>query len=214
MTQRQKKVVQVWQQHPAEGPGRIIEWASHRGHVLNIAHAWEDTFDGATVSDAVILLGGPYSIDEELPWLKREAELLSEVLVQKSIPVLGICLGAQLLARALGGQIIRMGAMETGWCPIHFASGDVVPALQWHEYGIIPPAGSRTLAHNSAWPCQVFGCEDKHIGIQFHPEWDEATVGQLNSYFKIESPLPRSNDLCMHAAIQRWLFPFLDAWIN
>lgn len=137
---------------------------------------------------AVIALGGTANPDEDerFPWLARERELLGEA-VERGMPVLGLCLGAQLLAEATGGTTRRLERPEIGWRAVAAApdaAGDPVygslperpRVFEWHEYGFSLPPGAALLAGD---PGAVQACRvgARAWALQFHLEVDAATVG-------------------------------------
>jgi GMP synthase (glutamine-hydrolysing) len=130
---------------------------------------------------AVIALGGTMHADQDQahPWLERERELLGE-LVQAEVPVLGVCLGAQLLAQATGGNASRAARPEIGWYEVEVSDegagdpivGPLAPRFQafgWHSYQVALPDGAVLVASNEAC-IQAFRVGDLAWGIQFHSE--------------------------------------------
>jgi GMP synthase-like glutamine amidotransferase len=122
--------------------------------------------------------------ESQHPWLREETLLLQRLLDQH-VPVLGVCLGAQLLAHALGGSVDRLPKRMVEWAPVtalEAAAGDPVfgalpegaMALPWNEDGFEPPAGAvETLARVGAG-AEAFRYGDRAWGVQFHPEVDAA----------------------------------------
>jgi GMP synthase (glutamine-hydrolysing) len=130
--------------------------------------------------DAVLVFGGSMhpDQDEEFPWLEREAEFLRSAL-ESHTPVLGVCLGAQLLARAAGAAVARASVSEVGWFDIELTPAGredpVVGSLpartsgfQWHHYTFGVPVGATELARSAA--CTQAFRLDGALGIQFHAE--------------------------------------------
>ncbi len=137
---------------------------------------------------ALIVLGGPMNSDqiETYPNLVLEIGIIQEA-VNKGMSVLGICLGAQLLAKALGGSVSRNAQREIGWYDVELtAAGKSDPVLssfsnvqsvfQWHEDGIELPPGAVHLARSSASDVQAFRFGEHVYGFQFHLEIDRALV--------------------------------------
>lgn len=133
--------------------------------------------------DGIISLGGPQSAtDDALPWIAAELRLLAAA-HERSIPVLGVCLGAQLLARALGGVVRRAVSPTSGLGRIDLTPvGREDPLFRglpwfgawpdWHEDEIAEaPAGARTLARSAHCEIEAFACGIFSFGVQFHPEW-------------------------------------------
>jgi GMP synthase (glutamine-hydrolysing) len=137
--------------------------------------------------DGLMVLGGivnPDGTDGDAP-LERERELIADM-HGRGLPVLGICLGAQLVAQALGGEAARMPAGEIGWVPIEFTEAAESDALlagapreldvnEWHNYACTPPAGAAVLARNDAC-VQAFRVGATTWALQFHVEVDHAVL--------------------------------------
>ena len=137
---------------------------------------------------ALIVLGGPMNSDQidTYPNLITEMEILREA-VERDMSVLGICLGAQLLARSLGGTVQRNPTREIGWHDVDLTEvGKTDPVLstfaprqtvfQWHEDGIGLPDGCLLLASSSACPVQAFRHGEHVYGLQFHLEVDASLI--------------------------------------
>jgi GMP synthase (glutamine-hydrolysing) len=140
--------------------------------------------------DALIVLGGPMNVDESdrHPHLGHEIEVITEAL-ERGRPVLGICLGAQLLAHALGGHVGRASAPEIGWFDVkrseaasddpllgHFAGTERV--FQWHGYTFELAPGAVHLASSERCENQAFRVGDSAWGLQFHLEVDQPMIAR------------------------------------
>lgn len=199
------------QHHPAEGPGAIAHWAKSRGVTLNVFRA--DLGQLPPVSAApVIVLGGPYASNAGPAWLAAERQWLAASLDQGAA-VFAICLGAQLLALGLGGKVRRMDRTETGWTTVTFIDGKKLKVLEWHEDAIDLPPDAQLLASSDQCEQQMYRLGPTRVGLQFHPEWNSASVAVLNEHFAEESPLPRDEqDSVAYAAVYEWLQMTLDGW--
>ncbi|MDO5536929.1 MAG: glutamine amidotransferase [Desulfovibrionaceae bacterium] len=134
--------------------------------------------------DLAVVLGGPIGVNdvETYPFIARERELVAARLA-KGRPVLGICLGAQLMASALGARVYR-GTREIGWAPVEVGMGGAdsplrhlagVPVLHWHGDTFDLPEGAKRLASTAATPNQAFAV-GAGLALQFHPEADAARL--------------------------------------
>jgi GMP synthase-like glutamine amidotransferase len=128
----------------------------------------------------VIVMGGPQSANDSLPGLLAELKLIEQAVVRE-VPVLGICLGAQLIAKALGARVYRNPEKEIGWAGVYFtaaAEGDHVfggiasPAnlFHWHGETFDLPGGAEWLAYSDKCRHQAFRFGRNVYGVQFHPE--------------------------------------------
>jgi len=139
------KRLTVVQHHPAEGVGEIGAWADRHGIALDMHRADlgdlpHDALPNGMVHRCV-LLGGPCAANDPPAWLLHEKQWLRSQLAGGT-QVLGICLGSQLLAEALGGSVHALDRPETGWARIAFADGTQCDALQWHEDTYSLPPGA------------------------------------------------------------------------
>jgi len=129
--------------------------------------------------DGLVSFGGAESVLDRLPALEREAELLREA-VARGVPVLGVCLGAQLLADALGGSVYRLPRRAVRWVELsRIADDELVPdrvwALHWNEDAIEPPPGAVELLDRGGLGCAAFRL-GSGWGVQFHPDVDAAML--------------------------------------
>jgi GMP synthase (glutamine-hydrolysing) len=161
-----------------------------RGHELEHWHAWRDPVPAdIACAGAAIVLGGIANPDQtdELPWLHREQAALAS-LVSSGTPVLGICLGAQMLASALGAPVGRLPLPEIGWWPVASnasAASDPVlgglparfQAFEWHDYAFDLPAGATLLAGSERSPHQAARLAQNAWALQFHLEVGADTIG-------------------------------------
>ncbi len=139
-------------------------------------------------NDALIIMGGPMSVNDEqkYPWLITEKQCIREA-ISMGIPVLGICLGAQLIASALGARVYNNRVKEIGWFPVeslsipnHVFSFPVeFMAFHWHGETFDLPEGAIRLARSAACEQQAFQIKQNVIGLQFHVEITEQGVLSL-----------------------------------
>jgi len=156
-----------------------------RAHGYEVQYVDAGIDDLAPVLDAdlVVVLGGPQGVPDAalFPTIEEETALIRERL-DADLPILGVCLGAQLVAHALGWPV-RPGTLELGWGVIEVADPGMstplrhlagVPILQWHGDEIVAPAEVELLASTPVIPCQAFAV-GAAFAIQFHPEVDPET---------------------------------------
>ncbi len=185
--------VYVVQHVSFEGPGQIQPILEGMGRTVRTVHVWRG--DPLPLPDHVTLLvsmGGPMSVHDShsFRWLEEERKLIAD-LYRRGTPVLGICLGAQQIAAALGGDVVPSPQREIGWFPVGPPSGRVtamdVPeaqtmtVLHWHGEMVnvdgIP--GAQVTLSSAGCPVQAFRCGPGVLGLQFHLEMDEAAVAGI-----------------------------------
>jgi GMP synthase (glutamine-hydrolysing) len=167
---------------PFEGLGLILPALKSRG----IAYDYADLYrDGAELPDTdgydgLIFLGGPMSANDPLPYLKAEMRAMERAIIAGT-PVLGICLGAQLMASTLGARVYPNTVPEIGWFDLHLtqAAGTdpvltglnpVETVFHWHSDTFDLPAGAALLAHSDRTERQAFRYGRSVYGLQFHLE--------------------------------------------
>lgn len=163
---------------PEEGIGSIADWIEARGHRHTETEIHRDpTLPGAGDFDMLVVMGGPMSVNDEEahPWLRAEKRLISDAIERGKI-VVGICLGAQLIASALGASVRANRLREIGWFPVEIDTAvlPVLPAsmtvFHWHGETFDLPAGSRPFASSAACANQGFLYGSATLGLQFHFE--------------------------------------------
>jgi GMP synthase-like glutamine amidotransferase len=179
----------VFQHVPFEDIGSIRSWLDARGAVVTYTRFFVgDPIPALDALDLLIVMGGPMSVNDEalLPWLVAEKEALRDAMA-RHLPTLGICLGAQLIASALGASVYPNPAKEIGWFPIRAvdaAAGTFrFPAdctvFHWHGETFDLPAGARRLAESAACANQAFEIHPGVIGLQFHLETMPESAGAI-----------------------------------
>ena len=214
--------VQILQHVPFEGPGSMAAWLAARRMEVGCTRLFAgDPLPRADQVDALVALGGPMSVNDEdaLDWLRPEKQLVRDA-VARGIPVMGVCLGAQLIASALGARVYPGAAKEIGWFPIR-GLPDVAPKFQfpaeclafhWHGETFDLPAGAVRLASSAGCENQAFQLGRNVIALQFHLETTAASVEALvehcrdelvpGPYVQSESEL-RAAPAARYAAINR-----------
>lgn len=181
-----------WLQHVEfEGLGMISSWAQQNNHSLSCTRLFNDeSLPDNENFDMLIIMGGPMSIhDVDLhPWLIAEKHFISRC-VARQIPILGICLGAQLLAETLGAEVQPHRVKEIGWFPVercagvNQGTGEILPetlsVLHWHGDTFTLPPGSQQVYMSAACANQAFLHDKRFLGLQFHLEIAEDELSQL-----------------------------------
>jgi GMP synthase-like glutamine amidotransferase len=171
---------------PDEPPGTLDAWLPAAGLELDVVAPWAGDAlpEHVTEHAALVVMGGPQQAydDTSAPWMRATKDLLRAA-VADDVPVLGICLGAQLLAEATGGRVergdqgIEAGARlvvkrDAAWDDPLFRDVPLTPTVfQWHEDAIVSlPPGALLLAASSKYANQAFRVGARGYGLQFHPE--------------------------------------------
>ena len=211
-------------------PGRVGAALVRRGHRLDIRRPrYGDPLPATLAGHAgAVIFGGPMSANDDEAWLHHEIDWISVALTEEK-PFLGICLGAQMLVRRLGGRVSPHtgGEVEVGWYGIEptRAGRDLMPwpstVYQWHREGFDVPAGAELLATGDRFPHQAIRVGARAYGLQFHPEltlammhrWTVRGAGRLDA----PGAQPRHRHFegqCLWGDRNRlWLERFLDHWL-
>jgi len=189
------KKILVFQHAVHEGLGTFEDELKKAGLTWETLMISNDTLfpSGVKLEEygGLIMMGGPMGVyeDAEYPWIRKEVMVIQECLRQKK-PILGVCLGAQLLAKAAGGRVAKGPTPEIGWHPIRlddwfykrnplFFQIDPTKehiAFHWHNDTFDIPTEGYRLAWNETYRNQAFCFNGNAVGIQFHPEMTEAMV--------------------------------------
>ncbi|MBT8328779.1 MAG: type 1 glutamine amidotransferase [Desulfofustis sp.] len=188
-----------WLQHvPFEGLGIIDSWAASCGHTLSCTKFWDgDGLPAPDALDMLVVMGGPMGVDDEVeyPWLEEEKAFLRQAVEQKRV-ILGICLGAQLLASVCGASVYPHREKEIGWFPVTLDSGapgwikTIIPseftAFHWHGDTFDIPETAELICTSAACKNQGYVIGDRIIGLQFHPEMNGEGVAALTDNCRTE----------------------------
>jgi GMP synthase-like glutamine amidotransferase len=179
-----------WLQHvPFEGLGSIAPWLEARHAQVSTTRLFEEAaLPPVDDLDVLIVMGGPMSVNDLSlhPWLSAEKRFIAEAM-ERGTSVLGICLGAQLIAGALGARVYRNSLPEIGWFPIEKTGPtgpdgparwlpDTCTVFHWHGETFDLPSGARPLARSKACENQAFTIGAHVIGLQFHLETTPASA--------------------------------------
>lgn len=184
---------------PNEGPGTIEGYLRGAGIGYRIIDLTKEVVPATSQFDAVVILGGPMSVNDtdQFPYISREIDLVKEFIAQRK-RVLGVCLGAQIMAKALGAAVYPGPEKEIGWLDIeivgsglkdplmnrlatHPRAGDFwrkFKVFHWHGETFDLPAGAELLARSALYPHQAFRYGDGAYAFQFHIEVTKGIVAE------------------------------------
>lgn len=228
--------VQFFQHVPFEGLGSIEEWIIERGHSLNTTRFYKrDKLPSLEDVDCLIIMGGPMSVhdEKEYPWLKQEKEFIGKAIKNGRL-IIGVCLGAQLIADILGAKVYPNHEKEIGWFPVKFTehanqfkSLNQIPSdftvFHWHGDTFDLPKDSKHLAYSEACRNQAYIYNEKVLGLQFHLETTKDSLLQMLShgrkgltsgkYIQPENEILAQQDLFL-SVNKKTLFALLDEIAN
>lgn len=227
--------IHVFQHVSFEDIGFLREWATERGHSITYTRFFEEnavmpvTFE----CEMLVIMGGPMSVRDEssLPWLNQE-KLLIRRAIDEGIYVLGICLGAQLIAEVLGGQVTKNPYREIGWFPIAWEETalklpllqgfpDSQTVLHWHGETFSLPPGAQLLASSDACVNQAFLWKHHVLALQFHLEVGPADLSRMvqecadefSSAPFVQSPEKVLDPPISFDSLRATFFQLLDHWL-
>ena len=214
---------------PFEPSGAISAWAHARGHEFTVTRL----FDGEPLPEpgsleALVVMGGPMGVHDEAdhPWMRGEKHLVAAML-EANRSVLGVCLGAQMIAHVSGARVYRNRFHEIGWFPVEATDEGVArlalprafTAFHWHGDTFHLPDGAVHLARTDACEQQMFMLGERVLGIQFHLEVNPeeiaamlAATGELpeGPYVQDADRMKNASGAC--EASHRLLDAVLDRW--
>ena len=166
---------------PFEGLGSIESWLKSKGFEITSTRFFEaDDLPEPAEIDLLVVMGGPMSVNDKdrYPWLTKEKAFIHKS-IESHKAVLGICLGAQLIASSLGAGVFPNQCKEIGWFPIHgvpqnsdscFHFAPLLEVFHWHGETFDLPPGATCIASSQGCKHQAFQLGDSVIGLQFHLE--------------------------------------------
>ncbi|MEC5423231.1 type 1 glutamine amidotransferase [Virgibacillus sp. C22-A2] len=221
--------------HPLSTPGLIGEWVANRGYTTSSTLVYkEEQFPEIGNFDMLIILGGTMGAYEEKkhPWLKLEKQFIRKA-TQANKLVLGICLGAQLIAEALGGKAYPHINQEIGWSQLQLTKQGKSERLfrhlshkftvfSYHGDTFDLPPGAVLLAEGRGCKNQAFVYGERVVGLQFHPEFDYTILNNIvrefgdeikaGPYVQVPSEFHGRDDLIDGA--KNFLFQLLDNMVE
>ena len=223
-----KILIVLHQEHSS--PGRIGRLLAERGYELDIRRPRFGEPLPETMGDhaGAVIFGGPMSANDDEAWIRREIDWIGLPL-REDKPFLGICLGAQMLARHLGGKVAPRddGLVEIGYWPIKpTQSGRALMnwpshVYHWHSEGFEHVRGMQLLATGETFANQAFRCGHAAYGLQFHPEVTDLMMYRWTAKSEDKLRKPGAQDRATQIAgryqhdydMRQWLHGFLDQWL-
>ena len=182
---------------PFEGLGSIRSWLTVAGYEITHTRFFESTaLPDRNEIDLLVVMGGPMSVNDEVnfPWLVQEKQFIYSA-IQAGKPVFGVCLGAQLIASAMGARVYKNRLKEIGWFPVQsipsigeptFRFPPSVMVFHWHGETFDLPSGAVRLARSEGCENQAFQLGQSVIGLQFHLETTPESARKIISHCRAE----------------------------
>lgn len=176
------KPVAIFRYARTEGPGHFATFLSSHGVEWKLVRL--DEGEPVPTDPAAFaglgFMGGPMSANDELPWTQPVLQLMRDA-VSAGVPVIGHCLGGQMLARAMGGRVERSPVKEIGWVPVSVEDSPLArewfggapspfQTFQWHEDAFTVPPGATRILTGAHCPNQAYVLDGRHLGMQCHVE--------------------------------------------
>lgn len=169
----------------AEGPGTIADFLVEKGISYRVIELETEAVPDTGQFDTLVIMGGPMSVNDDIPYIRREEELVREFL-SRGKRILGVCLGAQIMARALGAAVYVGPQKEIGWYYIELTeqgerdplmrqlaadkASKKIKVFQWHGETFDIPVGAERVASSEIYPNQAFRVKESAYAFQFHIE--------------------------------------------
>ena len=189
--------IQIFRHVACEGPGHLGAFLEARGLPYRVvAVDAGEPVPRAPEAPALVFMGGPMSVNDPLPWVDAEVELIARA-VEAGVPVLGHCLGAQLISKALGAPVGPNPVKEIGWHPVTWAEGagarawrgdlpDPVEAFHWHGEAFALPAGADLLLSSAHCAHQAYALGEGVLALQCHVEMRPPMVREWSDLYADE----------------------------
>ncbi|MEM7619539.1 MAG: gamma-glutamyl-gamma-aminobutyrate hydrolase family protein [Pseudomonadota bacterium] len=223
---KNKPVLIIFHQENSEA-GAVGQWFKNNGYSLDIKRPRFGDLLPASLENhsGVVVFGGPMSANDNEEYVHQEIDWL-DIPLQQNMPILGICLGAQMLIKHLGGEVRKhdQGYVEVGYYPVSPtpAGKAMLPwpsyFYQWHTEGVILPQSVETLLEAEYFTTQAFRYNDKVLGVQFHPEITLAMIHKWTVLGAEKLAMPGAKERLSHFrdhdvyyySIRKWLDLFLS----
>jgi GMP synthase-like glutamine amidotransferase len=204
---------------PFEGLGSIGPWLAAAGYEISATRFFDSpALPDPEHPDLLVVMGGPMSVNDEtaFPWLAAEKAFVRRV-VESGTPVLGICLGAQLIAAAMGSKVYRGPEKEIGWHPVRgvvsaggstaFRFPPEAEVFHWHGETFDLPVGATLLASSAACENQAFQIGRSAIGLQFHLETTPESAREIVTNCRdelVSAPYIQTEEAILAAGPERY----------
>lgn len=216
----------IWQNVPFENEGAIKEWAEDNNIEYKVIHCYKN--EPLYADDLLIVLGGSMSAYDDIPFIHKELVFLEEH-IRQGKKVFGICLGAQLIAKAMKAKVYPSNTREAGWREVEIFTHQLTSAMaskqmvfHWHGDTFELPKDTIRLASNDAFKNQAFATPNGYVvGTQFHFETNEESVDSIlkadANYLSFDSPFIQNMDTIKNnnhfiKSANKALFSLLDIW--
>jgi GMP synthase-like glutamine amidotransferase len=182
------KVATCLQHVPFEGPGVFRQALDEEGYALRTILVPSEGLP-KELGDFLLIMGGPMSVNDSELWIGEELQFVKAAMDNK-LPILGICFGSQLLAKALGGSVEPGPIFEIGMVPVMLTDEGKTDSVfsqlpstfqvfQWHGEGITLPPETKSLLASADFSVQAFRAQERCYGLLFHPEMEEEGMQAL-----------------------------------
>jgi GMP synthase (glutamine-hydrolysing) len=217
---------------PFEDLGSYAMVLAEAGYAIQYVEAATADFAalGKRSWDLVVVLGGPIGVNDgaDYPFIAPELRFV-EARLKNEAAILGICLGSQFMAKALGTKVYHIGSIEIGWSALTLTDAGkasplkhlTTPVFHWHGEAYDLPAGAVSLASTSATPCQGFSWGKSALAMQFHPEvtakgLEQWCVGNSSELRELDlKPGELRRSAAAHAgAMERQAAASLQEWLD
>lgn len=195
------KPVAIFRHLECEGPGYFAEFLNRQNIEYSLIRIDQDDPVPNSIDSysALVFMGGPMSVNDDLPWINEELELIKQA-AEKNMPVLGHCLGGQLICKALGGEVTANSVKEIGWHPVQKLEnadagkwlGDLqqeFEAFHWHGETFSIPSGATAILKSEYCKYQAF-VKDNILALQCHVEMNSEMVTEWAREYADELAAP------------------------
>lgn len=212
----------IIQHEDKTSPGTTLDWARQNNiHVDHWYPAQDHPVPNHTDYRGIVICGGSMDTfeEEKHPWLREEKKFI-RALIDNNKKIFGICLGSQLIAEALGGQVHQHHGWEIGFVPVTTGDNEILHVMQSHRYTFTLPPGAQLIATNDFCRHQAYTYGENIIATQFHPEatmeWITRKAHSVNSerQGQVQTKEEILASIHLQKPLQEWFFKQLDRWFK